>query len=312
MKKLEKNIFILGMPRAGTTYLSKLLNNHSQIASSGETCFFGRLYIEPVNGVYTEEQVTYWLNKFKTIRLDNLSKAKRIHLNSSLNLEFDNLSAPYVPKLLFDALSNAFKKISSKPFFIEKTPHHIQYLNRILSFYPNAKFIVLIRDPYKWLLSYKFQGSQKNENIRTVFKDIYHPLFAALVWRKNFIATQRALKLHPEKCLVLKNEDLNNSNTKQNLYSFMNIDFEELALEQINSSFSKIKKPTLDSADIYWMNFIAKKYIMGSSYEYRSECINPFVFLKSIFQIIPSGISALKHVTANKNIFLYLIGYLKK
>lgn len=309
---MEKNIFIVGMPRSGTTYVSKLLNNHALIVSSGETLFFGRLYLEPVDGVYTKENLDYWLNKFKTMSLDNLSVKDRKCLNLNLDTEFEKIILPCTPKIVFEALSNAFKKLSKKPFFIEKTPHHVQYLGRILHFYPNAKFIVLIRDPYKWLLSYKFQGSQKSKQIRTVFKRIYHPLFASLVWRKNFISVQAALKKYPKKCLVLKNEDLNNEQTNKLLLSFMDIDFEDISVENVNSSFTKINKPTLTAIDIFWMNKIARKQISQSEYDLEKSNINFIHFFKSLFQMIPAGFYVLKYLPANKNIFLYLINYLKK
>jgi hypothetical protein len=309
---MEKNFFIVGMPRAGTTYLSKLLNMHSQIASSGETLFFGRLYFDPENGVYTKEQISYWLNRFKTQSFDNLSKDERRLLNANLELEFEKLKELCSPKYVFESLSNAFKKTSNKTFFIEKTPHHIQYVDRILSFYPEAKFIILIRDPYKWLLSYKFQGSQKDEKVRNVFKKIYHPLFASLVWRKNYISVQAALNKNSEKCLVIKNEDLNNIDTNKKVQSFIDIEFEDLSLEHINSSFSKINKPKLNAIDVFWMNVIAKKQIKESGYQSKKGQISPYLFIKSIFQMVPAAFYVVKFLPANKNIFIYLFNYLKK
>ena len=60
-----KIFFICGLPRAGTTYLSKLLNSHSKIISTGETLFFGRKYIEPNSeGYYTKKELKLVLRNY--------------------------------------------------------------------------------------------------------------------------------------------------------------------------------------------------------------------------------------------------------
>ena len=58
MKLLKENIhFVVGMSRAGTTWMTKCLNTHSACAAFGETLFWGRLFLTPdKGGNYTEAE----------------------------------------------------------------------------------------------------------------------------------------------------------------------------------------------------------------------------------------------------------------
>ena len=50
--------FIVGMGRAGTTWLSKCLNEHPDVAVFGETLFWGRGFMQPQHGrYYTSKEV---------------------------------------------------------------------------------------------------------------------------------------------------------------------------------------------------------------------------------------------------------------
>ena len=210
MKNSEKLYFIVGMPRAGTTFLSTLLNEHEEVCSTGETLFFGRFFIPPHDGInYNKRQISDLLKRFKTIRYHNSSQLKIQNIYDNLDEEFEKLGDFANPRQVFGAFGDAFKLAQKKSVFIEKTPHHIQYTDRILNFFPETKFIVLMRDPYEWMLSYKFQGSQKSTELRSIFKKIYHPITAALVWKKNYYAINRLKKYQSSQYLILKKFRIN-------------------------------------------------------------------------------------------------------
>lgn len=50
--------FIVGTSRGGTTWMTKNLNCHPDVASFGETLYWGRSYIEPGNNnEYSDDQL---------------------------------------------------------------------------------------------------------------------------------------------------------------------------------------------------------------------------------------------------------------
>lgn len=306
--------FICGMPRAGTTYLSSLLNEHSQITSTGESLFFGRMYLEPKEkSTYSMAEISAILSRLLKHKFDNLKKTNRKKLDKKLTEEFHKLGVKASPKLVFKALAKAFLSFDAKKnVFIEKTPHHIQHTDRILQFFPDTKFIVLRRNPYEWLLSYKFQGSQKNKAVRKIFRRIYHPISAALVWRKNYSSITEAVRKKKDAFLVIENEDLNDKNTTDKILSFLNIAPEEISIPSKNSSFETIKKPKLTPVDIFWMNFICKKQLKEAPYKYFKSNANPLSIFWSVFKILPALAYSIKYVGSSQNIVKYFFNYLKK
>ena len=49
---------------------------------------------------------------------------------------------------------------------VEKTPHHVRHVDRIRRHVPDARFVIMIRGPEEFLLSYKHKGDTKPDEIR--------------------------------------------------------------------------------------------------------------------------------------------------
>lgn len=144
-------IFIVGMPRSGTTLLASMLSAHSRIAICPETHYFDR----------------YWK---KCVRQDCLSNpvARRTYVEGFLadpglsafgfgdsekeQLRKSMLSAAGHGAIL-SALLEAYAQRQGKDIAGEKTPGHIWYVERILETYPEARIVAMIRDPRDTILS---------------------------------------------------------------------------------------------------------------------------------------------------------------
>jgi len=101
-------IFVIGMPRSGTTLLEQILSAHSQIATAGELTDlsnFAKLAIDRNN--VTSAQ----LNLFRDTYLKTLGQFS-----------------------------------SGEPFVIDKLPHNFRYVSLILELFPNAKILHSQRD----------------------------------------------------------------------------------------------------------------------------------------------------------------------
>lgn len=117
----EGPIFIVGMPRTGTTLLERLLSSHSQVSSVGEFTVFPSLLAELVNE-----------------RLTGAAKGEQAS-DASLRIDFRELGRRYTA---------AARQLSGgRPYFVDKLPFNFLYCGYILAALPNAKLIHLMRDP---------------------------------------------------------------------------------------------------------------------------------------------------------------------
>ncbi|MGB8694839.1 MAG: sulfotransferase [Steroidobacteraceae bacterium] len=115
-------IFILGMPRTGTTLVERILSSHSQVHSAGELNNFSLELLRLVR---------------QTIRPPPVSR-----------LDFVTATA----RLDFRALGNAYLQSTrplrdASPFFIDKLPFNYLYAGLIHLALPHAKIINLQRHP---------------------------------------------------------------------------------------------------------------------------------------------------------------------
>ena len=151
MKK--EPIFIVGVPRSGTTLLRMMLNSHSKIAIAPETHFFRFFWAnrDKYGDLKKEENFKKLWNDlvrckyFQDLKLKDTQKIYRSLLNHEQR-DYKNI---------FEKLCKEYAKQNNKLRWGEKTPGHLEYLEIILSFFPSAKIIHIIRDPRDVALSYK-------------------------------------------------------------------------------------------------------------------------------------------------------------
>ncbi|GAB2709644.1 sulfotransferase family protein [Aliiglaciecola aliphaticivorans] len=175
-------IFIVGMPRSGTTLTEQILASHSQVAATDELPYIERIAMQ-------------------------LSR-KQGYSQSLLNMTAEQgsrYSAFYLKQ------AKAYLTQES-PFLIDKNPTNYLHIGLILALFPNAKIINLIRDPFDNGMSvYKQHFSHGNDfsfnltSIETYVagyvkimghwskqfpKSIYHLFYANLVSEPQKTITQ--------------------------------------------------------------------------------------------------------------------------
>lgn len=290
--------FIVGMSRGGTTWMSKNLNCHPDVASFGESLYWGRAYTKPENdGKYSEAQIkliSEMYSKMKIVPCDigrgNLA-ANTIQ-NWPDKVEYHILhSQEKTPLGVFKAICKCIAELESKSVIVEKTPHHINWVNQIVKVLPNAKFLIMFRDPYDFMLSYKYQGSQGSQKTRKVFRKIYHPLLVSFIWRGYTRSINSALANYPDRVMLVKTADIAKDNPEFFKKVFKHLGVEDVSktfipIEKDNSSFTGDHKPELSSTDIFWMNLIAGKEIIKSGIKMKKYKINIFSNLLS-FIVLP-------------------------
>lgn len=143
-KYFNMDAFILSMPRSGSTLLRLELNKFEHVFALPETQFFSFLHNLPKHLSFAkskDEIIRCWLNFHRVNRWD-IDKARLAEaLKNTENLrDILDFSA-------MELYRNTATNPIETPFLIEKSPPHIFFQTQIRNFYPNAKFIYLIRDP---------------------------------------------------------------------------------------------------------------------------------------------------------------------
>ena len=143
MNLLQNPVFLVGCPRSGTTLLQQILDAHSAIAIAPETHFIRK----------------FWHKKEAYGDLKTDANYENL-VNDIIALpEFDemNLKADHFKQLawkgercyasIFSLWLTEFANLRRVNIVGEKTPNHLLYMQTLQKFFPDARFIHIIRDP---------------------------------------------------------------------------------------------------------------------------------------------------------------------
>jgi tetratricopeptide (TPR) repeat protein len=114
-------IFIVGLPRSGTTLLDRIITSHSDVKAAGELKQFNRCMLQGLQLLKINPR---------------LSRTELV--TASRQLDF--------PKLGRDYLQTASHRTADSPRFTDKFPQNSYYVGMILKALPNAKVIVMQRN----------------------------------------------------------------------------------------------------------------------------------------------------------------------
>ena len=109
-KKNRQFIFIIGMPRSGTSLTEQILSSHKNVIGGGELPYIQKLYNE-------------YFKPRKNLDNNDLLKCNKEYLNFVSHID------------------------NSNKVFTDKAPLNFFYVGFILKFLPNSKFINIIRNP---------------------------------------------------------------------------------------------------------------------------------------------------------------------
>jgi len=147
-------IFILGMPRSGTSLVEQILSSHSQIHGAGELPFLAQY----------GESVSYGLHDLSQ---ENLFGVRNDYLTKLSNISPD------------------------KKFITDKMPHNFLHVGLILNIFPEAKIIHVKRDPaatcwsnFKQYFATRNLGYSYNLNDTVEYYKLYLDLMK--YWNQHF------------------------------------------------------------------------------------------------------------------------------
>ncbi|MGH8192318.1 MAG: sulfotransferase [Rhodanobacteraceae bacterium] len=154
-------IFIVGMPRSGTTLLERIVSNHSQVSSYGELSDFMRQmrWVADVHGSALVDD-------------DLLARAA--------DLDYTEVGRRYLEQTRWRA--------NGKPFYVDKLPHNFLLAGFIRRALPQARILHMVRSPmdvcfsnWKAMFGEAYGYSYKLEALADYYR-LYRGLMAH--WRR--------------------------------------------------------------------------------------------------------------------------------
>lgn len=207
-------IFIVGLPRTGTTLTDRILASHSRVKSVGETEFF-QTAIRRASGIQSAEKMTPEM------------------IRAAATGGCANLGREYIELLRY--------RLPEETMFIDKLPFNILYLGFIIKAFPNAKIVLMKRNPmdscfsmYKQVFTWAYKFSYDLDSLGA-----YYVAYNRLVdhWRSTL--GDRMIEVQYE-ALVADQEGETRS-----LLDRIGLDFEQACLE-----FDKNKSATTTASSV--------------------------------------------------------------
>ena len=217
----SKPIFILGMPRSGTTLLEQILSSHSEIYGAGELNYLPKI-IDKVNIKKYEN----FISIIEIIRSD------------------------YYKKII---------KLSNKPYIIDKLPMNFRWIGFIIKAFPEAKIIHLERNPMAVCWSnYKTNFVDSGMDFTLSQEDVaeYYALYLDLMkfWFEKF--DNKIININYEKFVIDHEKGIKEVIDKLNLKwqdKLKNYDANKRPVE--TASFLQVRNKIIKNTSEQWKKY---------------------------------------------------------
>ena len=226
-------IFILGLPRVGSTLLEQILASHSMVEATHE--------------LPNILAISHKLNLRKA--LEKSSRYPDILLS---------LSAPQLKMIGEQYINDAAIFRSGKKYFIDKMPNNFRHIGLIKLILPNAKIIDIRRSSMSACFACYKQLFAEGQEFTYDFKDLagYYNNYVELMDHWN--------KVIPNQILSINYEDLINDFEKSvnEILDYCSLPFEQDCIDFYKNkrsvrtpSSEQVRQPIFKSGLDYWKNF---------------------------------------------------------
>ena len=152
-------VFIVGKHRSGTTWLANILCNHPSIAGIQHDMHFGiheSAYFSHIYNRYGD--ISRKPNFVEFVETQCAGDYFRL---AGADKSFVYSLYPSSYPDIFRAIMDNFANKLNKPFWIEKTPRHTLYISQLMDFYPDAKFVGIVRNVFDTVLSSLYMNKKE-------------------------------------------------------------------------------------------------------------------------------------------------------
>ncbi|GAF93326.1 unnamed protein product, partial [marine sediment metagenome] len=210
-----RKLFVVGCPRSGTSWIRDILQLHPRVVSGWESHAYpsvyealrdadphhsdtGRVLLERVRREHDANAV----GLARYIGIDPLAQLLDAALDRWRSEPTRTWSdaASWLVRAIFDRY---FTLVGGRPrdLFVEKTPHHVQFAEEILSDFPEARLVHVLRDGRDVCVSMQMRaiGADWSPADRRTQIEL---------WRDSVERGLRVRERHPERTLDLRYEDV--------------------------------------------------------------------------------------------------------
>jgi tetratricopeptide (TPR) repeat protein len=229
-------IFIVGLPRTGTTLVERILGSHSQVFAAGELNNFA-------------ENLTR-----QVLALNNAKPTNREQfIEAATRIDYAALGEAYI--------DSTRPHTGDKPHFVDKLPLNFLYCGLILKALPNARIVHLTRNPMDTCFAV----------YKTLFKQAY-PFSYDLKELGHYYLAYRQLMRHwheamPGRILDVSYEQLTSrlEHECRSLISYCGLpwendclNFHNNAAPSMTASLAQVRQPVYTSSIGRWLNYRAE------------------------------------------------------
>ncbi len=218
-------IFIVGVPRSGTTLLRLMVDSHPRITILPETFFLIDIFNANQGDCCSAAQLSKLISscrRWPDFGMDKTALDSRIR---SLD--------PFSMARGVNEFYRYYAEIHQKPIWGDKTPEYGLYISAIAQLFPEARFIHLVRDGRDVYLSVK----------DTWFGGQYTPHSHALMWKKfvSSVSNQGSKISH---FTEVRYEDIvtDTENSLREICRFVEMDFDDQMLEYYKRSPDRMRE----------------------------------------------------------------------
>jgi tetratricopeptide (TPR) repeat protein len=232
----DEPIFVVGMPRSGTTLVERIISQHSEVTSAGELQHFGLL-----------------LKKMAKTTSKRVIDAETIAATENIN--FAKLGEDYI---------ESTRAITGKTArFVDKMPLNVLYVGFILKALPKAKIVCLDRNPLDTIVSNFRQLFAVNQSYYSYSYDLESTTEFYLLFNQ---LTALWLALFPENFYFINYEKLVNDpvNEAKQLIEFCNLSWQEQCVDidqnsapVATASAMQVRSPINNSSVGNWKKYDA-------------------------------------------------------
>ena len=201
----KEPIFIVGMPRAGSTLVEQILSSHSQIEGTEELFDLGLLCEFLAGGHSARLEAPPYVDKLAGLPVN----------------DFSALGASYI-------YTSRSKRNSKRPHFTDKMPANWMHVGLIHLILPNAYIVDVRRDPVSCCFSNFRQNYASGKNFAYDLEELgrYYSDYVRLMAHFDRALPGRVHRVHYEALTTNPEKEV------RNLLSYLDLPFEEACLRQ--------------------------------------------------------------------------------